>query len=393
LKIYIIGEIINPVDLQKYEKAIFSRRINRFIIECSLGDKRIRAYLPNPGRLLEILLPGRQIYLLRNPSHIGRATDYTVIAALKDGIPILLDTHHANNITQMLITEGKIPGFKGYSIVRQEFKTGNSRFDFLLRRDKKDLVLEVKSCTLFGKEIAMFPDAVTLRGRRHLIELSKLSDRGMHCGVLFIVHSPFVRYFMPAYHVDLEFSQTLYELRNKLEIRAIAIKWNKDPSLGAIVHELEIPWELIKREAHDSGSYIIVLNLKNNHKSDIKSLGKVLFKEGYYLYVGSAKKNLTKRIQRHMRQRKKLYWHIDYLREEADFYSALPIRASSPLECKIAQSLKRISDWVIPGFGASDCDCETHLFGMNKDPFQSPQFIKMLQYFRIDRLKDELSLL
>lgn len=375
----------------KFEKAVFKNRLNRFIIECSIKNKKVKAYLPNPGRLGELLLPKRELYLIKGHVESGRTTQYTVIAVLKEGIPVLLHTHHTNNLAQLLIEQGKIPFFNGYSVVKQEVKIGNSRFDFLLRKDNKDFILEVKSCTLFGREIAMFPDAVTLRGRRHLIELSKLSSRGIHCGVLFIVYSPLVRYFMPEYHVDLEFSRTLYELRNKLEIRAIAIEWSKEPFSETKVHELEIPWELIKREARDSGSYIVILTLKNAHKFNIKSLGKVLFKKGYYLYVGSARNNLTKRIQRHKRQRKRLYWHIDYLREKADFHLALPVRASSSLECEIAESLKRISNWVIPGFGASDCNCKTHLFGMDKDPLTSPEFIKMLQYFRIDRLKDEIS--
>jgi sugar fermentation stimulation protein A len=374
-----------------FKNAIFRNRLNRFIIECLVKKKRVKAYLPNPGRLWELLLPGRELYLIKNPSHSQRTTEYTVIAVLKGESPVLLHTHYTNVLAKLLIEQGKIPSFREYSIVKQEVKIGNSRFDFLLRKDNKDFILEVKSCTLFGKEIAMFPDAVTLRGKRHLIELSKLSSKGLKGGILFIVHSPLVKYFMPEYHVDLEFSRTLYELRDKLEIRAVAIKWNKDLSLEPVVHELQIPWKLIKKEARDSGSYIVILNLKNTYECNIKSLDKMLFKRGYYLYVGSAKNNLTKRILRHKRQRKKLYWHIDYLREKADFYLALPVRASSSLECKIATSLKEIADWIIPGFGASDCNCETHLFGMDKDPLQSPEFIKMLQYFRIDRLRDELS--
>jgi len=374
-----------------FEKAIFKKRLNRFLIECLIKNEKIKAYLPNPGRLWELLLPRRELYLIKNPAESGRTTDYTVIAILKEEIPVLLHTHYTNVLARLLIEQGKIPFFKGSSIVKQEVKIGRSRFDFLLRKDDKDFILEVKSCTLFGKEIAMFPDAVTLRGRRHLLELSKLSSRGMKAGILFIVHSPFVRYFMPEYHVDLEFSRTLYALRDMLEIKAVAIKWNKDLSLEPVVQELQIPWELIKKEAHDRGSYIVILNLRKTHRINIKTLGKVLLKKGYYLYVGSAKNNLTKRIQRHKRKRKKLYWHIDYLREKAGFYLALPVRTSSSLECEIATSLKGISHRIIPGFGASDCNCETHLFGMDKNPLTLPEFIKILQYFRIDRLREELS--
>jgi len=383
-----VGRSLN---LSDHEKAIFNKRINRFTIECFLNNRRVIAYLPNPGRLMEILLPGREIYLLRNPFHSRRNTEYTAIVALKDSMPILLHTHHANTVVQMLITEGKIPGFKGYSVVRQEFNVGNSRFDFLLRKGRRNLVLEVKSCTLFGAKVAMFPDAITHRGTRHLEELARLSDSGVEAGILFLVHNPSVRYFMPAYHIDLEFARTLCNLRDKLKIKAVAIKWNRDLSLGESVKELKIPWGLIETEADDGGSYIVILNLKRDSICDIKGLGRVSFKKGFYLYVGSAKRNLTKRIERHRRTRKRLYWHIDYLRKEAEFYSALPVRSKTPLECEIARSLIVLSEWTVPGFGSSDCKCKTHLFGMRNNPLSMPEFIEIVQYFRIDRLENILS--
>ncbi len=68
---------------------------------------------------------------------------------------------------------------------------GRNRFDFLLKEGNKDILLEVKSCTLVGKKVAMFPDAVTERGARHLQELAKFSEEGMETAILFIVHWPF----------------------------------------------------------------------------------------------------------------------------------------------------------------------------------------------------------
>jgi DNA-binding sugar fermentation-stimulating protein len=67
---------------------------------------------------------------------------------------------------------------------------GHSRFDFLLERNGRPFYLEVKSCTLVGRSIAMFPDAVTARGRRHLEELADMGRRGTPCGVLFLIHWP-----------------------------------------------------------------------------------------------------------------------------------------------------------------------------------------------------------
>ncbi|GFP26227.1 sugar fermentation stimulation protein A, partial [Candidatus Hakubella thermalkaliphila] len=116
-----------------------------------------------------------------------------------------------------------------------------------------------------------------------------------------IVNWPLARYFLPEYHTDLEFSRVLYDLKDHLIVKAISLEWKKDLSLGQI-HELEIPWWLIEREAQDIGSYIIILNLKNTQKLSIGELGEITLEKGYYLYVGSARKNLTRRVQRHRRE-------------------------------------------------------------------------------------------
>jgi sugar fermentation stimulation protein A len=95
--------------------------------------------------------------------------------------------------------------------------------------------------------------------------------------------------------------------------------------------------------------------------------------------------NLSKRMQRHRRLRKKHHWHIDELRAVAEFHSVLAIRSSNRLECEIAKAMSEIAQWSVSGFGSTDCSCETHLFGMSCDPLHSEAFHKLLQYFRMDR--------
>ncbi len=375
---------------QRLYQAAFINRPNRFVVECMLDGKLIPAYLPNPGRLRELLLPGRKIYLAKNTSSSGGGTEFTAVAVERDGNPVMLHTHLNNEVARLLIEQGRVPGLEGVSSIKREFTVGRSRFDFLLNQDGRDIVLEVKSCTLFGRHIAMFPDAVTARGRKHLLELASLSRKGMRAGVLFIVHWQGVRFFLPDYHTDLEFSRALLSVKDRIMVKALAVEWRKDLTLGDEVRELAVPWDLIQREAHDSGSYIVILRMKRDRRLSIGCLGNIRFKKGYYLYVGSAKANLTKRIERHRSLRKKLFWHIDYLRQYADFHAALPVRASAPLECDMAEAVSRVTSWEIPGFGSSDCSCKSHLFGMAEDPLRSQAFIDMLQYFRIDRLDKEL---
>jgi sugar fermentation stimulation protein A len=194
---------------------------------------------------------------------------------------------------------------------------------------------------------------------------------------------------MPEHHTDLEFTKTLLAVKESVMIRAVSVEWLEGLSLGR-TRDLAIPWDLVEQEAQDSGSYIIILRMKRDQNLSIGGLGKVRIKKGYYLYIGSAKKNLSQRIERHRRLIKKYHWHIDHLRAAADFHAALPIRASEDLECEIAAAMGKISDWEIPGFGSSDCTCQAHLFGMNEDPVHSRAFISVLQYFRIDRLEKYL---
>ncbi len=365
----------------------FLKRPNRFLILCKWKGKTLPAFLPNPGRLQELLLPGRIIHLLQEEKSPDRKTCHTAVAVDRDDHPIMLHTHRTNDVARYLLEKRKIPGFENAKIVKSEIQVGRSRFDFLLRDGDQDILLEVKSCTLVGQKVAMFPDAITERGARHLRELAKISEEGVRTVVLFIVHWEFAKVFMPDYHTDFNFSQTLLQIRNRVEVMPVSVRWGQNLSLSPNVRLLQIPWSYIEEEAKDRGSYLLILNMKRNRKIDVRKLGKVEFRKGFYIYVGSAMANLSKRMERHRRLRKQHHWHIDELRAAAEFHSVLAIRSSDRLECEIAKGLSRIAEWSIPGFGSTDCSCNTHLFGMLNDPLHSEHFQKLLQHFRMDRFQ------
>ncbi|HTZ41086.1 MAG TPA: DNA/RNA nuclease SfsA [Syntrophales bacterium] len=371
-------------------KARFVSRPNRFLVTCILDGKTVEAYLPNPGRLWELLLPGRALYLVKNPPDQLKSTQYTAMAVVREGRPILLHTHLANDVVAHLLASGRLPGFEESSIIRREAAVEGNRYDFLLEKDGGHFFLEVKSCTLFGSRIAMFPDAITDRGRRHLEHLARQARNGISGGVVFLVHSPLVEAFMPDYHTDYAFATTLLNVRNDLLIKAISVEWRDDLSLGPALREVKIPWDLVTREARDGGSYMLVLEMAKGRRIDVGGLGEVLFPKGYYVYTGSARASLTKRIERHVRKRKQFHWHIDTLRDHAGSCKALPVRSSEDLEHDLALALGIFADWTIPRFGSSDCKCPTHLFGFREDPLRAPQFIEMLLKFRIERLDEML---
>ena len=368
-------------------QARFLRRPNRFLIQCQWKGRILSAFLPNPGRLQELLLPGCNIHLVREEKSANRKTRYTAVAVDRDGQPIMLHTHRTNEVARYLLRERKIPGLENARMVRSEVRVGRSRFDFLLEEGNKGILLEVKSCTLVGERVAMFPDAVTERGTRHLGELAKISEEGIRAVFLFIVHWPFAKIFMPDFHTDINFSQTLLGVRDRVEVIPVSVRWAEDLSLSPDVNLLNIPWDAIEEEAKDRGSYLLILNLKRDRKIDVGKLGKVLFRKGFYIYVGSAMANLSKRMERHRHLRKRHHWHIDELRAVTQFHSVLPIRSSERIECQVAKAMSEIAEWSVPRFGSTDCSCDSHLFGMSADPLHSGNFHKLLQYFRMDRFQ------
>ena len=378
-----------PVSIGETVKATFLERPNRFLVRCiAEGLGVIDAFLPNPGRLWELLLPRASLYLSPagpsgsiHPSK--RKTNYTVLAVERKGCPIFLHTHLTNQVARYLIERKLFPPLEGAEIVKKEVLHGRSRFDFLLRENGRDLYLEVKSCTLFGNGVAMFPDAVTERGKRHLLALAEVGRRGIGSAMLFIVHYPHVRWFMPDFHTDYDFSMNLLRVRNDLMIIPVAIAWKPDLSIGQEVKILEIPWDYLKQEIGDRGSYLLLLELQEERLVEIGQLGRVMFQKGYYIYVGSAMSNLRARIRRHGQKRKKEHWHIDYLTRGADGFLSLPIRSSQRQECEIAQALSSIMKGGPPGFGSSDCRCLTHLFWSEKNPLHTESFHDVLQRFRM----------
>lgn len=367
--------------------ATFVDRPNRFLVRCRLGNGRlVRAYMPNPGRMRELLLPQVQLHLVESGTRgvAGpRRTRYTAAFVERDGAPVLLHTHLTNAVARHLIESGSVPGLSQAGVVAAEVAVERSRFDFLVRDRGTDTYLEVKSCTLFGNRVAQFPDAVTARGRRHLLELAHLGRDGIRPCVLFVIHTPAVDWFMPDYHTDLAFSQALLQVRREVRVLPVAVAWRSDFTLGPQTHPIEIPWDYLEREVADRGSYLLVLRVARARRLEIGGLGSHLFPAGYYVYVGSAMRALTARVARHLRRRKTRHWHIDYLRQAASQVEALPVRSSLRLECDLAAAVAGLLEPGPAGFGCSDCSCPVHLFYSPVDPLDRPDFHALLQSFRM----------
>ncbi|MEM3719408.1 MAG: GIY-YIG nuclease family protein [Candidatus Bathyarchaeia archaeon] len=126
------------------------------------------------------------------------------------------------------------------------------------------------------------------------------------------------------------------------------------------------------------GIYILKILVEEKINVNIGALGRVYFPRGFYAYVGSAQKNLLKRLERHFEGGGKRFWHIDYLLAEKNvkIVGAYYKEADKNEECLTAQKLG-IYGFSVKNFGCSDCKCSSHLFRFN-------------DYYLLDRLSNDL---
>lgn len=370
-------------------EGIFLRRTNRFVCECAIDGEQTFAHLPNSGKLMELLTENRKVYLVKNDK--GKLP-FKIRFVEKDGLKILVDTVLTNQLVCHLVERDLIPSLVGYRVLKKEVPVNRRRIDFILEKDGRKLCLEVKNSTLFRTVLSMFPDCQTERGRSHIKELLKLKNGDTDAGILFVVSSPTVKYFLPDFHNDFHFARELFLASEKIWIGAISFGFGEDLSISE-VKELSIPWHELIKVKKDSGVYLLGLKIEKDVDLQIGALGQVSIRSGYYVYSGSAKMCLKKRIERHGRKKKKVFWHIDYLTSKFRPYFHLPVRIDKPYECYIARRLAAMCDWIIPNFGSSDCKCLSHLFGFEKDPLKNERFIDFVLYLRLGLIEERLEMI
>ena len=217
------------------EEAEFLERPDRFSLQARVGGERVRAWLPDPGRLTGLLLPGGRLYLHHDPRP-GRRTAWTALALETPGGEVLcLDTRVPNRLAQAALEAGALTEFRGWRLLRPEARWGRSRFDFLLGRGSRRLWLEVKGVTHREGRRALFPDAVSARAARHLRELARLKEGGEgEAAVLFLCQRRGVRSVGPARALDPDFARA-WEEAQAAGVRFLArrVRWRRGTmSLG-----------------------------------------------------------------------------------------------------------------------------------------------------------------
>lgn len=118
------------------------------------------------------------------------------------------------------------------------------------------------------------------------------------------------------------------------------------------------------------GIYALIIQLDSDINLCVGTLGKLIFKKGLYVYIGSAQTNLAHRLKRHLRREKRLFWHIDYLlnHRAAKVTKVFYKEADKSGECLLAQAISK-KGTPVAGFGCSDCHCKSHLFNITEYHF------------------------
>ncbi|WP_099203006.1 DNA/RNA nuclease SfsA [Miniphocaeibacter massiliensis] len=201
-------------------EGIFIKRINRFIAEVSINGIIEKVHVKNTGRCRELFIEGRKCYLEKS-NNPNRKTKYSLISIYKENLLINIDSQVPNKvILDSLKSENLLSNLEP-SQIKGEIQYKNSRFDvgFFSNKENKYYYLEVKGVTLENNGIAMFPDAPTSRGSKHVLELIDAKKNGFGAIILFLVQFKNAKTFKPNNITDAEFSKNLTNANiNNVEI-------------------------------------------------------------------------------------------------------------------------------------------------------------------------------
>lgn len=184
-------------------------RPNRFLGEAEMDGETIQCFIPNPGRMRELLYPDAKVCLLEKASG-NRRTSYDLVLVKLGTTLVSIDSRVPNKIVEEAINAEALPEFRGLRIERSEPVFRESRLDFLLAWEPGRMFLEVKPCTLVEGRTALFPDAPTTRGTRHIQALIS-ALKTCRSALFFLVQRSDTDLFSPNDETDHKFSMALRE--------------------------------------------------------------------------------------------------------------------------------------------------------------------------------------
>jgi sugar fermentation stimulation protein A len=180
-------------------------RPNRFLAVCKVGGRIVEAHVPDRGRCLDLLVPGREVAVVAASAPLRRTRYTALLARSRSGAWVSLDPAGAPRLVAAALEAGILSW--GLRVAGREIPVHSSRIDLLL--DPGHVLCEVKSVGAARDGVALFPDAPTVRGLRHLALLSRLARRGRSCAVVLCAQREDVRAVAADDHIDPAFARAL----------------------------------------------------------------------------------------------------------------------------------------------------------------------------------------
>ena len=226
---------------ENIHKGTFIKRPNRFVALVEIGGKEELVHVKNTGRCSEILTKGCTVYLNRQNGE-NRKTKYDLVAAEKvrrnlSPLLINIDSQIPNYAVEEWLKNSGL--FSEEAIIKREVTYGNSRFDFYIEDKGEKIFLEVKGVTQEHDGVAMFPDAPTLRGVKHLKELTVCIADGYKAFVLFVIQMNEIKKFTPNDVIHKDFGDALRSASNA-GVKLIAMDCDVTPDSMKIRNEVPI---------------------------------------------------------------------------------------------------------------------------------------------------------
>ena len=194
----------------------FVKRYKRFFVDVKINGKIITAHCPNTGSMYGLLRKGNKVWLTKSKNP-NRKLKYTLQIIQDKKTKVGVNTHLTNKIVLHALENNLIKEFDAKIKIKPEIKFGtNTRFDFLITKNTSKAFIEVKNVTLSRKkDVAEFPDAVTLRGLKHIEELVKASKKGYKIYILYLIQRNDCKIFKIANDIDPKYSDSLLKAVKK----------------------------------------------------------------------------------------------------------------------------------------------------------------------------------
>lgn len=217
------------------------RRYKRFLADVELPDGRIvTAHTPNTGSMKGCAEPGSRVWLKHHGNPARKYPFSWEMVETASGELVGINTGLSNALVEEGIRNRTVAELAGYGAVRREVRYGseNSRIDLLLDGGGSPCYVEVKNVTLVEEEVAYFPDAVSVRGSRHLRELAEVVSQGGRGVIFFCVQRGDAREVRPADAIDRVYGSTL---RAALRAGVEALAYRAGVSTEGISLEKALP--------------------------------------------------------------------------------------------------------------------------------------------------------